>query len=48
MDQIIIDSAVIVPLYYDKVLRFTTNKVSGLETNPMNLLDLKRVKKLSY
>lgn len=45
MDRIIIDNAVVVPLYYDRVLRFTSNMISGFNSNPMNLLDLKRVKK---
>ena len=45
MDQIIIDHAPIVPLYYDKVLRFTQKNIQGLGTNGMNLLDLKRVRK---
>ena len=46
MDSIIVDNAVIVPLYYDRVLRFTNNKISGFNSNAMNLLDLKRVKKV--
>jgi len=45
MDKIIIENAVVVPLYYDRVLRFTTNNISGLNSNAMNLLDLKRVRK---
>ena len=45
MDKIIINHAVIVPLYYDRVLRFTRKGITGLESNAMNLLDLKRVKK---
>ena len=45
MDEIIIKSAVIVPLYYDRVLRFTNKNISGFESNAMNLLDLKRVSK---
>ena len=45
MDQILIDNAVIVPLYYDRVLRFTAKNISGFESNAMNLLDLKRVQK---
>ena len=45
MDQILIDNAVIVPLYYDEVLRFSQKNISGFESNAMNLLDLKRVKK---
>jgi peptide/nickel transport system substrate-binding protein len=45
MDKIIIENAVIVPLYYDRVLRFTNNNISGFNSNAMNLLNLKRVKK---
>ncbi len=45
MDQTLIDNAVIVPLYYDQVLRFYQKNVSGFESNAMNLLDLKRVRK---
>lgn len=41
MDQIIIDEAVVVPLFYDRVVRFTPVFVKGLVTNPMNLLELK-------
>lgn len=45
MDQILMENAVVVPLYYDKVLRFSHKNISGFDTNAMNLLDLKRVKK---
>ena len=45
MDSLIIESAVIVPLYYDRVLRFTNKSISAFESNAMNLLDLKRVRK---
>ena len=45
MDEIIISKAVIVPLYYDRVLRFFQPTISGFNSNAMNLLDLKRVKK---
>lgn len=45
MDKILIDNAVVVPLYYDRVLRFSQKNISGFTGNPMNLLDLKRVKK---
>jgi peptide/nickel transport system substrate-binding protein len=45
MDQIVIDEAPIVPLYYDDVIRLVHNNISGLDTNAMNLLTLKRVKK---
>ena len=36
--------APVVPLYYDAVVRFVSKKVSGLDENPMNVLDLRRVK----
>jgi peptide/nickel transport system substrate-binding protein len=45
MDQMLIDDAPIVPLYYDEVVRLVNKKVDGLTTNPMNLLNLKRVRK---
>lgn len=45
MDSIIMTHAAVVPLYYDEVIRFTQNEVEGLGINPINLLDLKRVKK---
>ena len=45
MDQIIIDNAPIVPLYYDNILRFTQKNIYGLSNNANNMLYLKRVKK---
>lgn len=45
MDQLVIDNAVIVPLYYDEVVRFTHKNVKNFESNPMNMLNLKYVKK---
>jgi peptide/nickel transport system substrate-binding protein len=45
MDQIIIDEAPIIPLFYDKVARFTRKEVTGLGL--LNLLSLKKVKKNS-
>lgn len=45
MDSIIIAEAPIVPLYYDEVIRFTQNNVTGLGINPIDLLNLKRVQK---
>ncbi len=43
MDSIIIEHAAIVPLYYDESVRFIDHKISGLETNAVNMLDLTRV-----
>lgn len=45
MDSLVMDKALMVPLYYDEVIRFTRKNVRGLGVNPINLLDLKRVKK---
>ena len=45
MDSIAMQNAIMVPLYYDEVIRFTQKNVQGLGINPINLLDLKRVKK---
>ena len=44
MDQMILDDAPIVPLYYDQVSRFVHHNITGLESNPLNLLSLKKVK----
>jgi peptide/nickel transport system substrate-binding protein len=41
LDRIIIREAVVVPLYYDQVVRFVPKDLSGLGSNPMNLLHLK-------
>ncbi|MFH6769847.1 ABC transporter substrate-binding protein [Gaetbulibacter aquiaggeris] len=45
MDSLAMQKALMVPLYYDEVVRFTRKNVSGLGINPINLLELKRVKK---
>ncbi len=45
MDSMVLANAVVIPLYYDKVVRFVSKDVQGMVANPMNLLDLKRVSK---
>ncbi|WP_298534760.1 ABC transporter substrate-binding protein [uncultured Algibacter sp.] len=45
IDSLAMDNAIMVPLFYDEVVRFTQKNVKGLGINPINLLDLKRVKK---
>lgn len=45
MDQMLIDDVPVIPLYYDQVIRLVHKDISGLTTNPMNLLNLKMVKK---
>jgi peptide/nickel transport system substrate-binding protein len=42
MDNLIMEDAVIVPLYYDQVVRFIPAGLQGLDSNPMNLLSLKK------
>lgn len=37
--------AVIIPLYYDEVMRFTQKRIKYLPQSPMNLLNLKLVQK---
>jgi len=44
LDQMIIDEAAVVPLFYDMVVRFSKNNISGLGSNAMNLLSLKKVR----
>lgn len=44
MDSLAMSLAPVVPLYYDVVMRFVDRNVSGLDHNPMNVLDLRRVK----
>lgn len=45
MDQMLIDDAPFVPLYYDQVIRLVHKNIKDLNTNAMNLLNLKLVKK---
>tara|TARA_B110000037_G_scaffold2840_1_gene3231 strand:- start:2434 stop:4032 length:1599 start_codon:yes stop_codon:yes gene_type:complete len=45
LDKLIISEALVVPLYYDKIMRFSKKNIFGLETNPINQLNLKRVYK---
>lgn len=45
MDQLIIEDAPVIPLYYDESVRLVHKNIKGLSTNPMNLLELKRVVK---
>ena len=44
MDSLMMTEAPVVILFYDEVLRFVNKRVSGFDGNPVNLLDLRRVK----
>ncbi len=45
MDRLLMEEAPVVILYYDQILRFSQKNISGLGSNPLNLLNLKHVKK---
>jgi len=45
MNDMISREAVVVPLYYDRVVRFLQPGIEGLPTNPLNLLTLKKARK---
>lgn len=45
IDSLAMENAIMVPLYYDEVIRFTRKNVKGLGINPTNMLDLRYVKK---
>lgn len=44
IDSIVMQETPVIILYYDQILHFTHKNVSGLRTNAMNTLDLRRVK----
>lgn len=46
MDSLMMEQSPVVVLYYDQVLRFTSKSITGLGSNPLNLLNLKTVKKV--
>ena len=45
MNSIVVSESPLVPLYYDKVVRFYPKNISGFIGNPLNILKLKYVKK---
>jgi oligopeptide transport system substrate-binding protein len=45
MDSLVSSEAPVVPLYYDELLHFTQKDVTGLQSNALNIIDLRRVKK---
>lgn len=45
MDSLVMQEAPIIPLFYDEVVRFSRKNVEDLGINPINLLELKQVKK---
>jgi peptide/nickel transport system substrate-binding protein len=45
LNGILMDDAPVIPLYYDQVSHFIRNDVQGFQTNPVNMLDLRPVRK---
>lgn len=44
MDSLAMDQAPVVPIYYEQLLHFTSPRVRGFSSSPMNLIELKRVR----
>jgi oligopeptide transport system substrate-binding protein len=47
MDQLIMDEAPVVVLYYDQVVRYVQPNIISLGVNPINIFDLRRVEKFN-
>jgi peptide/nickel transport system substrate-binding protein len=47
LDQQLVDQAPFILLYYDEVLQFVHQNVEGMIPNPVNMLDLRKVRKLN-
>ena len=45
MDQLIMNDAPVVPLWYDMAIHLVHTNISGFEANSLNLLELRRTKK---
>jgi peptide/nickel transport system substrate-binding protein len=45
METILMNDMPIIPLFYDQVMHFISNRVSNFSTNSVNMLDLRRVRK---
>lgn len=47
MENIVLDEAPMVILYYDESVRLLPNNITGIPKNALNILDLKRAKKIN-
>ena len=45
MDSLVSSEAPVAPLYYDELLHFTQKDITGLQSNALNIIDLRRVRK---
>jgi peptide/nickel transport system substrate-binding protein len=46
MNELIAEDAPLIPLYYDQVAHFVSPKIKNWEINAINMIDLKKVKKV--
>jgi len=44
MDQLVINDAPVVPIWYDEALHLVNTNIEGMQANALNLLELRRVK----
>ncbi len=44
MDQMVIDDAPVIPIFYDEVIHLVNNRVENMHANALNLLELRGVK----
>ncbi|MEY2638661.1 MAG: hypothetical protein RIR90_143, partial [Bacteroidota bacterium] len=44
MDQLVINDAPVVPVWYDMVIHLVQPNISGFHANALNLLELRRVR----
>jgi peptide/nickel transport system substrate-binding protein len=44
MDSLVMSHAPVIPLFYDQILHFSQNNITGMTSTSMNIIDLKRVK----
>jgi peptide/nickel transport system substrate-binding protein len=44
MDQLVVNDAPVVPLFYDMVIHLVNKNVVNLQTNALNQLELRRVR----
>jgi len=44
MDQIVINDAPVIPVWYDVAIHLVNKNITGFDANALNLLELRRVK----
>ena len=45
MEDLIYQHSPVIPLYYDMSIRILNKRINGMNNNPINMLDLRKVKK---